>query len=187
MRTFILAISFLFTMSISAQERFELKTISQKGTKSIGGYGTVTNEVTSIADKAHYSLGGYGGVLLNHKLLFGGLGKVVFTGRSNNQFNQSTFVYFGPFTEYLINPENVVHFSVGLMGGMGVYSSIIGEKSDLIFVAEPKIGIQVNVTSFMRAVGNVGYRYAANNTYKSFKKDDFNSISAGIGLCFGKF
>ena len=174
-------------MSISAQERFELKTISQKGTKSVGSYGSVTNEVTSIADKAHYSLGGYGGVLLNHKLLLGGLGKVVFTERSNHRFNQSTFVYFGPYTEYLIKPENVVHFSVGLMGGLGVFSSIIGEKSNLIFVTEPKLGIQVNVTNFMRIAGNISYRYTGNTKYGSFKEDDFNSISTGVGLSFGKF
>jgi len=187
MRTFLFSIVLFCATTISAQDKFELKTISQKGHKSIGGYGTVTNEVTSIANKSYYSLGGYGGVLLNHKVLLGGLGKVVFTGNTNTQYNQSTFVYFGPYTEYLINPENVVHFSIGVMGGMGIYSSVFGEKSDLIFVSEPKVGVQVNVTNFMRVTGNIGYRYAANNKYESFKSDDFNSLTAGIGLSFGKF
>jgi hypothetical protein len=187
MKTFFLFTGIFFATFLSAQDKFELKTISQKGHKSIGGYGTVTNEVTEIANKSYYSLGAYGGVLLNHKVLLGGLGKVVFTGRTNTQYNQSTFVYFGPYTEYLINPESVFHFSIGVMGGMGIYNSVYGEKSDLIFVTEPKVGVQVNVTNFMRVVGNIGYRYAANNKYESFKKDDFSSLTGGVGLSFGKF
>src|SRR5687767_2316467 len=110
MKVIFLSISLLLYTISSAQEKFELKTISQKGHKSIGGYGTATSEVTSIAEKSYFSLGGYGGVLLNHKVLLGALGKVIFTGRATNQYTQSTFVYFGPYTEYLIKPEHIVHF-----------------------------------------------------------------------------
>ena len=187
MKTYFLLLAFFISTALLAQDKFELRTISKTGHKSVGGYGTITNEITTIADKSYYNLGAYGGVLLNHKVLLGGLGKVVFMGNSNNQFNESTFVYFGPYTEYLINPASVIHFSVDIMGGMGIYTSVLGEKSELIFVTEPKVGVQVNVTNFMRIAGNLGYRYAENNKYKAFKKDDFSNLTGGIGLCFGKF
>lgn len=117
MKTTLLTIVLIIGIATNAQEPFKMHTITSKGRNSVGGYGTITNEVTAIAGKYRYNLGGYGGVLLNHRLLFGGLGKVVFTDNINTP---STFVYFGPYTEYLIHPENLVHFSIGAMGGMGV-------------------------------------------------------------------
>lgn len=102
-------------------------------------------EVTTVADHGQYSLGGYGGVLLNHRLLLGGLGKMVFF-RPNNQ--PRTFVYFGLYTEYHFNPARLVHLSVGVMGGMGVLSNRADNHGNLIFVTEPRASLHVNVTNF---------------------------------------
>ncbi|HEY0039744.1 MAG TPA: hypothetical protein VGB71_03725 [Flavisolibacter sp.] len=184
MRTVLISLCLLSANMLWSQENFKLKTIAKTGPGSLGAYGTVTNEVTSFVGKGNYSLGGYGGVLLNHHLLLGAQGKVIFFRYANQP---RTFVYFGPYTEYHFSPAQLIHLSLGAMGGMGVLSNRADNHGNLVFVAEPRVSVHINVTNFMRASVNGGYRYAANDKYQEFKHDDFNGITAGIGLSFGKF
>jgi hypothetical protein len=73
------------------------------------------------------------------------------------------------------------------MGGMGVLSNRADNHGNLIFVTEPRASLHINVTNFMRASVNTGYRHAANDKYKEFNSTDFNGVTAGVGLSFGKF
>ncbi|HUC79345.1 MAG TPA: hypothetical protein VMR70_00460 [Flavisolibacter sp.] len=184
MRHILFFFSLLFSITTYAQDDFQLKTITGKGKTSVGGYGTVVNEVTTVTGKGNYSLGGYGGVLLNHRLLLGGQGKVIFF-RWDNQ--PRTFVYFGPYTEYHFRPAQLFHASLGIMGGMGVLSNRANHNGNLVFVTEPRASLHVNITPFMRASVSAGYRYAANDKYTEFSKTDFNGITTGVGFSFGKF
>jgi hypothetical protein len=138
-----------------------------------GGYGAPVVSYTRFADRDAVLVGGRGGWILNHQLVIGGGGFGLATparqkaGADPNQADhQHTFGYGGLWLEYLIAPTNVVHGSVGTLVGAGGITyerfrpePLIGaQESSSVFVLDPVVAAEVNVTSFLRLAVQGGYR-----------------------------
>ena len=103
-----------------------------------------------------------GGWILNHQLVIGGGGFGLATPARPRAVDQAdyqhTFGYGGLWLEYLIAPMNVVHGSVGTLVGAGgiTYqrfrpaSLAKDQKCSSVFVLDPVVAVEVNVTTFLR-------------------------------------
>jgi hypothetical protein len=59
---------------------------------------------------------------------------------------------------------------------------------DKVFVLTPEIGLELNLTRWMRLSGTVGYRYLNGvNANQAFSNEDFRGTTAGITLRIGWF
>ncbi|HUV13362.1 MAG TPA: hypothetical protein VMY18_06940 [Acidobacteriota bacterium] len=89
-----------------------------------------------------------GGILLNDKFLIGAGGYGL-----TNVRTLPAMGYGGLVLEYSIQPQSMMHFSVGgLVGGGGV----IWES---FFVAEPEARLRINVTNWFRLGFGGGFRF----------------------------
>ncbi len=168
---------------------------SAQGKKSITGVGTGIAEITWVNGKPALNLGGYGGVLINHQLLIGAAGNNIFFKHTvNNQKTSFQFNYYGLYTEYRLMPGKAVGASVALTGGLGWmennYRDLVktGRKDgNFTYVIQPKVGVNVKITSFMQVQGYTSYRFTGHTQSTYYQPRNYNGFSAGVGLSFGSF
>jgi hypothetical protein len=55
------------------------------------------------------------------------------------------------------------------------------------FVAEPTFGMEVNITSFMRANAGGGYRLAVAEKHEGISSSDLSGFVGRVSLEFGQF
>lgn len=100
-----------------------------------------------------------------------------------------TMGYGGLELEYVIEPEQLVHFSVYTLIGMGFveldYTSSDGD--DTFFVFEPAANVWVNVTNFCKAGLGVGYRLVAGANVEGLESEDLSGLAATLTFKFGGF
>ncbi len=95
---------------------------------------------------------------------------------------------------------NVLHLSAYTLIGIGGISyrnydgyitenRYYGHHSILnpVFVAEPAIKLEVNITEFMRVDFGVGYRFVSEVNYQTTKAGDLTGITGMLTLKFGDF
>jgi hypothetical protein len=167
-----------------------------------GGYGAPILSYTRFAGRDSVLVGGRGGWVINHQLVIGGGGFGLANparpegGASMNLADyQYTFGYGGLWIEYLIAPMRLVHGSVGtLVGGGGItYQRFRPEamKQDLattsVFVLDPVVGVEVNVTTFMRFAVQGGYRVVRGVSMAGLDNGDASGFNVGGALKFGGF
>lgn len=101
--------------------------------------------------------GGRLGWILNHNYTIGVGGYGLFNDIEANELDSGatpdlTMRYGGVEFEYVIEPQEIVHFSVYTLVGMGNvefdYADVDGD--DNYFVVEPAVNILLNVTEFFR-------------------------------------
>jgi hypothetical protein len=167
-----------------------------------GGYGAPMVSYTRFAGSDAVLVGGRGGWVINHRLVIGGGGYGVANrveppagATSYGADHQINFGYGGVWLEYLIAPMEVVHGSIGtLIGGGGINyhryrgSGMRGDsESDEVFVLDPAVGVEVNVTTFLRFAVQAGYRIVRGVTLVALDNSDASGFTAGAVLKFGKF
>lgn len=182
----------MFTLIVSA---IAMSGIAQNNKAVIGGYGAGFAELAWVGGKAGLNLGGYGGVLINHKLLLGVAGNNIFFKQSLAGKKQDfQFNYYGLYTEYKIAPEKNVHLTAALTGAMGwLENDLAGSKKsgkrdgDFTYVIQPKMAVNVKVTSFMQVQAYGTYRFTGNTNSEFYTRKNLNGFSSGVALVFGGF
>lgn len=162
---------------------------------AVGGYGAGIAEITRVNGKVGLNLGAYGGVLINHRLLIGAAGNNVFFKQTiNNRKESFQFNYYGLYAEYRLMPEKKVGVSVAATGAMGWQENGIkaagkeGKKDgNFTYVIQPKLGLNVKVTSFMQVQTYGSYRITGNTKSSYYTSKNYNGVSGGISLVFGSF
>ena len=100
-----------------------------------------------------------------------------------------TMRYGGVEFEYVFDPEEIVHFSVYTLLGMGNvefdYANVDGD--DNFFVVEPAVNVLLNVTEFFRVGLGVGYRLATGVDLEGLEDADLSGIVATLTFKFGVF
>lgn len=172
MKTFIIAcVILLGTQFANAQqiETLNFKHKSGGGNTKIGAYGTALGKLSYIDGKLAVFTGGYGGVLLNKKFLFGAgaysLANNIYVPNytDNRKYN---LWYTGGVFEYVHNSDKLFHWSAGTLVGGGGISTRTGHNEhrddvharSAVFVAEPFVNVEMNVTSYLRIVAGGTYR-----------------------------
>jgi hypothetical protein len=209
-RIFPIVIILLATVSIvrAQDEPSKMETLFGDGITSYGGYGGLRVAYSSFDGKNLWLVGGRGGAIFNHKFVLGGAGYGIVNSPLYNDFNVDGVnypkAYFeggygGVYVEYIMAPHKLVHLSFPLLvGGGGVFLSdtptpnlenpnlnIIA--SDVIFVVEPGVEIELNVIRFMRFTAGVTYRYCSGLELPNIDSKAFNGFAATVSLKFGNF
>lgn len=171
---FTLATLLLLPPQVQAQRDETL--LGRRGVSSVGGFGGPVVKFSRMAGADAVISGGRGGVILNRRLVIGGGGYAVASEniRTDFRFDDGSspalrLAYGGIEFEYITRPRELVHATVSVLlgGGAASYQSTSTTDGTIstrtlesdVFVAEPGVNLEVNVTRWFRPGIGVGYRY----------------------------
>jgi hypothetical protein len=197
--------------SVSAQEHETLFSAPVKH----GGFGGVAQKLTVIRGEPGFMMGGYGGWLIDQRLMIGGGGYgLVSNVRASNAaeaayspVNEPLYVEFsygGLMLEYIFSPHKLVHVNVqALIGGGSAthrssyfdegFGSHRGDvhhygRREALFVAEPTLNVELNVTQWFRIAAGGSYRFVTGaNDIVGLTNGDLSGPSANLAFKFGAF
>lgn len=189
-RALILTTSFALLAVSSAQAQEE--TVLSGGIRS-GGFGAPVVKFSQVNDSFGLFVGGRGGWIINSTFVIGGGGY----GLANDVVPDESSLPFDPFRriemgygglelEYIGLSDRVIHYSVYvLIGGGGV--SHRTPISDSFFVLEPAVNVEVNLVSWFRLNGGVGYRYVSGVNSPELTNSDLSAFAGSLTFKFGSF
>lgn len=203
----IVALSFFVSNATLAQEteeaQQEIRTLFDNDKKTtLGGFGTPIFGIGHFDNQWSSVIGGKGGVIINRKLALGlvGMGK---TGSNSikdpsNNFDNLHFSYGagGLFVEYLMGATNPIHlsFPINLMAGHTEvkqkmnHANDIGIESSSLYVIEPGINVEFNVSRYFVPSLQVSYRkIILNKELEILNESDLSGAYIGLNFKFGKF
>jgi hypothetical protein len=199
MKTFFqLSILLLF---ICTQSFGQEQTLVGSGEISHGGFGGPVFKYTQIKGEPAVLIGGRGGWIINHTFVIGGGGyglvnQIEADYLINNKHPFINFGYGGLELEYIIQSDQVVHFSVYTLIGAGgiMYKenhwddwSDWNSGNDEFFVFEPAVNVEINIISFFRINAGVTYRFISGLYYSELENSDLAGFSGALTLKFGSF
>lgn len=139
-----------------------------------GGFGLVINSVF---------LGAYGMGSLNFEQLI-----------ETGDVEQLDMGHGGLWVGFTISPHSVLHLYGSGRIGWGAVNVSLRDRTlrydnlDKIFVATPEIGLEMNITRWMRVAGTIGYRYVEGvSESRGYSNEDFRGTVVGLGLRLGWF
>ncbi|HDQ45760.1 MAG TPA: hypothetical protein ENN17_09735 [bacterium] len=166
-----------------------------------GGFGGPVVKFGNVLDECGVFVGGRGGWIINHQFVLGGGGyglvNEIASRRDADLFY--SFGYGGLEIEYIAASDRLVHLTFQALigaGGVRLYEKINGTRfddetntveTDAIFVAEPGVNVELNVTPFFRIGFGAHYRFVSELDMPGLKAGDLSGLSAAITLKFGKF
>ncbi len=162
-----------------------------------GGFGGPTLRFGQVLGETAVLVGGRGGWLIDQHFVLGGGGMGLSSEISvpvpalQTLYDKVFLGYGGVYLQYIFWPEKVVHMTLGSLfasGGVG-YSPIdndfIQDISTSIWVIEPEISAELNITSFMRLLGGVSYRAVTGVDIVGMTNADLSGINGVLMLEFG--
>ncbi len=176
-----------------------------------GGYGAPVVMFSMFNEEFAVMIGAEGGWIINHQFVIGGGGYGLTTlheirqetvdqnGQSATEKYIIDFGYGGMLLSYIYRPNDLVHIYIsGMIAGGGVSISqqqpseldVSTLHNDPVFVLDPKVHFELNVTRWFRVGVGVGYRWVGG--YKEyeeieFKSGELKSWQSAITLKFGSF
>lgn len=190
----------VFVVGAAAQEQTLIK-----GDVTRGGFGGPVVKYTLIHDHSALMVGGRGGWIFNHSLVLGGGGYGVATevdapkgvlpeeGPLDIEFG-----YGGFEVEYIVHSNSLTHFSLYTLIGAGDnhYVKDVGPvtesnqttgESDFVYVLEPAVCGELNVTKWFRLNAGVSYRLVMGVDQVGLESSDFSGPAANLTFKFGRF
>jgi hypothetical protein len=181
------------------------KTLLQGGLQS-GGFGGPVLKYTQVKNQDALLVGGHGGWIINHRVVLGGGGYGLATQVDAppgvlpvEAPLDISFGYGGFEMHYILHSDAVVHATFStLVGGGGVVYVRHGEMysdhhhdqvgdSDAVFVLEPAIGGELNVTKWFRLAAAGSYRMVTDVEQQALDNADLSGFAATLDFKFGKF
>jgi hypothetical protein len=203
------------TVTVLSQEnKEEIKTLFGNGKVTFGGYGAVETKFSSINNQFGVFVGGRGGVIINHSFILGLGGYGLTTSHKVDGYkikdpyypDSTAYLrmgYGGLHIGYIIEPNEVLHISTGLLigGGWAGYTQEMSSnnhstymnnnnfsyESTGLFIAEPSVGAELNITNFFRIELNANYRFVSLVELPVTKSSDLGGFSGSLAFKFGKF
>lgn len=187
---FILGISF----NTFGQESDDINTLFSENIKVSGfggplmSYGTINNEFS-------YEMGGGGGVLLNDQFFIGGFGM----GLTNTiDFSEAEYQgldlelgYGGLWFGYILNGRAAFHPVISTQIGWGeaMFTEAFQPASvrENIFVLNPALELEMNITRFMRFAVGGNYRKVIGTDFAGLSDADFSGPGVFMSFRFGWF
>lgn len=187
----------MLTISISMAQDDDFQTIFGDDELSISGFGGPFMSFTTVAGDFAHMMGGGGGIILNKKILFGGygIGKTTRVPLNLAMVNDPSFVqnyanelynmeldfgHGGLFAGYVFNGNAALHPIFLVQFGWGSASvgnnEFIPYRSDNVFVLNPVLELEMNVTRFFRLGFGANYTLVTGvNNLFDYKNADFSS------------
>ena len=202
----LIALTVLVTATV-ARDDFQEKTLFQKGTV-LGGYGAPVVSVGKLNGEITVFTGGQGALVLNHNFIIGGAGyglvnriNISESGTPEDSSRYLNMGYGGIQLGYIIAPSQLVHIKVTSLFGIGAMGSHgkvdfwdedhneddFDVYSDVFFVLQPTISLELNVAKFCRLDIGATYRYSSEFEFESLKTGDLDGLELKMALNFGLF
>ncbi|RPD38298.1 hypothetical protein [Chitinophaga barathri] len=202
MKTFTLVCALILT-ALFAQAQ-EMETLSagfrnKGGGKKLSAYGALAGTVSTFDDRFAVLTGGYGGVFLNKKIMLGAGVYNLTNSLKVDNFNDDrrwNLWYTGGVVEYVHNSDKLFHWSAGaLIGGGGVSQRTSYDKdkkdhvyeSDGVFVVEPYINAEINITSYLRIFAGGTWRQVMGADGMSIENSKMSAPGFRLGVKAGVF
>lgn len=192
---------FLLPLFLSAQEK---TLVGSYGEMDHGGFGAPVVKFTEINGEFGVLVGGRGGWIINHTFVIGGGGYGLVNNIDVNSLlfkNRINLGYGGFEMEYIINSDEVIHFTIqALLGGGGVTYTRWNNDDDewwdwdshefptySFFIAEPGVNLIVNIAPFFRLGFGGSYRFVSGIDSKHISNSDIAGFSGVLTFKFGSF
>jgi len=176
-RLYILLFTALFGTQILAQE----ETVFNSGIRLTGVFGGSFNSIADFQDDFNISSGGFFTFEINNDFLIGWQGYRTGIDEDGRDVDiNGNDLLLG----YTINSDKAIHPIVYVQFGSSDLE-VEGVGSDNVFVVQPSIGAELNVTRWFRIGIDGGYRFFNNSDIPGFTDQDFSSPVLGLRLKFG--
>lgn len=161
----------------------------------VGAFGAPITEF-GLNNNLSTSAGGGGALVINNFFIGGyGLGSTDFRRLFNQGDVEVLNIGHGGFwLGGTYQPWRLLHLYGSARIGWGALNVDVRDNSldyedlDKIFVLTPEVGLELNITSWFRLAGTVGYRWVQGaNEDLGYTNDDFTGATAAITMRFGWF
>ena len=171
-----------------------------------GGFGGPVVNISQVREEMAVFVGGRGGWIINHMFSIGGGGYGMVTEvnapeEADKHYGRElniNFGYGGFVSEFIVNSDNLIHYTLSALigaGGVTYTEDIEGEgqeekafdKSDAVFVFEPAIHGELNVTEWFRINAGISYRVISGLDLYELNKSDLGGPAIQITFKFGTF
>ncbi len=207
MKKILLAACFVLASSQASADETTLLT----GESVHGGFGGPVLKVSSLNGQTTFMTGGRGGWLINHVLFIGASGydqtvdikapqrAVAHFAQEDNSITdlKLSFDYGGLFLGYINDWENLVHYSFNTLIGRGdvSYSDASWNsghsnhffRKDGVFVFEPGIEAEINVTKRIRVSAGASYLWVGNLNMYGLNEGGLGGLGAVFMIKYGTF
>jgi hypothetical protein len=188
----------LFSINLFAQkDDYEYKSIfgDDKHYSGVGGFGF---GISYLGGEMAICSGGSGAVILNRKFLFGGYGtginsdkSITYTDKSDNSITLDNVEigHGGLWMGYVFGGSNAIHPVVSLQSGFGsvAYYNADYRTVDPIFVVNPKVEIEFNITRYFRIGVGGNYLLTTGVNRYGMNDNDYSGPGGQIAFRFGWF
>lgn len=170
-----------------------------------GGYGGLVTKVTPINGQAALMLGGEGVWIIDRSVYVGAqaMGIVNSVDAPKLQATGKPYLLWlneaGVRGGYILNSDNLVHFSAGALVGAGSMQladrypwtdpakvETYGDQ-DYYFLLEPEVGAELNVAPWMRARLGASYRIVSGAESEGMTNGALSGPAGSLTLMFGSF
>ncbi len=173
----------------------EIETVFRNN-PAVGGFGAPLIKFTGAAG-SYRALGGAGGAVVINDFFIGGFGLAGRVGQTTweNRPYEVNYGYGGFWLGYAHRSWKAIHPYTSLQLGWGAVDLSATEEpfveentDDNIFVAEPELGLEINLFKWFKLAGTVGYRFTTGaDRFDGFKSSDLSAFSGALTLRFGGF
>lgn len=189
---------------VKKEKSDEIITIFKKGHHTNGAYGSLWAGYTQVDKHNGFSYGINGARLINHVIGIGfsitGFSNEYFLGHeAGSVFQSLQGAYAGLLVEPIVIGRSPVHVSFPCTFGIGGVAELEAhywdyydntyyyKDSDLYFVAEPGVDVELNIVKHLRIAVGAKYRITSATHLTGFSTHALNGYSISVALKFGKF
>lgn len=193
MKTFA-CVLLLFVSSVTAWAQHE--TLFGR-TRVVGGFGALLTEIRLGGHGPASSLGAGGGVVIDQFFLgFYGVGSVDFDQLidESNNIDRIELAHGGLWLGFQVPSHKLIHVYGSTRLGWGAVNISVDDPNlryddvDKIFAITPEIGLELNLTRWLRLSGAASYRFVQGvDESLGYTRDDFQGSLATVGLRIGGF
>ena len=163
------------------------RTLISQGFES-GGFGAAVVKFSQVDGEFALFVGGRGGWIINHTFVVGGGGYGLTNDIDTNDdgVRDLELGYGGLELEYVNSSDELIHFTAYLLiGGGGLSGTAVNEEA--VFVLEPALNGELNVTDYFRFHAGAGFRWVSGVDSPGVDGSDLSAFYAQVTLKFGTF
>ena len=168
------------------------------GGVSHGGFAAVHIRAGEVMNERSLFMGGEAAWVANQRLTLGvGVwalvsenARIVASSEGVDESAPLRMGYGGVLVGYRIAPAAIVHPTATMLIGAGGISTALqaaGDNDDAFFVAEPALGVELNVASFLRLGVGASYRWVAGVELGELRDEDLSGLTGELSVRLGWF
>ena len=186
-RIFFLSVIAMLALQAQAQDRTLLSTNGR-----VGFFLSPYIEQGPLNEPWRTSLGGGAGLILGNAFLgvYGAAGADYEQVLNENELDRIDLAHGGlwigyvPFQHWAIHPYSTVKLGAGVVN---IETNGYNDFVDNVALITPEIGVELNLTRFLRISAAVGYRWIDGVSTPGLTNSDFDGVTGSLALRIGYF